>query len=110
MSYAIAKFEQGEVAIRGDVYGWFFESTNDFRPLNKDLMEELYVAGYATTANCVATERAKEQYTTEVLEQYIRAQANRTAEQIAEQRAEARAAFGAGEEVVNIITGERYIT
>jgi hypothetical protein len=43
-----------------------------------------------------------------VIAQYIAAQASRTQEQIAEQRAEARAAFGPGVEVVDVITGERY--
>jgi hypothetical protein len=37
-------------------------------------------------------------------------QSQRTPEEIAEQRAEARAAHGPGVELVNIFTGEHYIT
>lgn len=43
-----------------------------------------------------------------VVRAYTKAQQNRTPEQIAEQRAEARAAFGPGETIMNVITGERY--
>jgi hypothetical protein len=44
------------------------------------------------------------------LAQYRAAQAARTPEQIAEHAYELRAAFGAGETVVNVITGERSTT
>lgn len=44
------------------------------------------------------------------LASYRAAQARRTPEQIAEQRYEARAAFGPGQEIVNVLTGERYTT
>lgn len=40
------------------------------------------------------------------IEQYITMQANRTEEQIAEENYERRAAFGPGEKLVNVITGE----
>lgn len=41
---------------------------------------------------------------------YRKAQANRSAEEIAEEKAEIRAAFGPGEIVVNILTGEEILT
>lgn len=46
----------------------------------------------------------------EFLKGYMKAQAERTPEQIAEERFEARAAMGPGVEMVNIFTGERYTT
>ena len=45
-----------------------------------------------------------------IINEYIKAQANRSEDQIREQRMEARAAFGPGETVVNVLTGERYTT
>lgn len=42
--------------------------------------------------------------------EYQRRQRERTAEQLAEERAEARAAHGPGVELVNVFTGERFIT
>lgn len=44
------------------------------------------------------------------IREYMKAQSERTEDQIREQRAEARAAFGPGEQVVNVLTGERYTT
>ena len=44
------------------------------------------------------------------LKEYRTAQLNRSAEQIREERWEARAAFGPGETIVNMITGEKYTT
>jgi hypothetical protein len=42
--------------------------------------------------------------------EYQRRQSERTPEQLAEERAEARAAHGPGVELVNIFTGDRFIT
>lgn len=44
------------------------------------------------------------------INEYIKAQANRSEDQIREERMEARAAFGPGETVVNVFSGERYTT
>ena len=44
------------------------------------------------------------------IENYRRNMADRSAEEIAEQRFEARAAHGPGVKMVNIFTGERYVT
>ena len=43
------------------------------------------------------------------LDDYINARATRSKEQIREEQAEMRAAFGTGETVVNVITGERIV-
>jgi hypothetical protein len=42
--------------------------------------------------------------------EYRESQANRTSEQIAEERFEARAAMGAGVEMINVISGEKWTT
>lgn len=44
------------------------------------------------------------------LQKYREAQANRTPEEIAEQQAHATAAFGPGETIVNVVTGEKFKT
>lgn len=49
---------------------------------------------------------AYDYYTTRIIEQYTRARAERTQEQIDEERFEMMAAFGPGERVINVITGE----
>ena len=41
------------------------------------------------------------------IEEWKKNRANRSAEEIAEERYEMRAAFGPGETVVNVLTGER---
>jgi hypothetical protein len=55
----------------------------------------------------VAMLAAYERETAKVIGRYKAAQARRSPEQIAEETAEMRAAFGPGEEVVNVITGKR---
>ena len=52
-------------------------------------------------------DRARDEQTAEFLAAYREAQARRTPEQIAEERFEMMAAFGPGETVVNVITGEK---
>jgi hypothetical protein len=112
MSYIIDKFNAGEVVVINGVHGWFFEEgfTNEpeHRPLMADAMKELLDAGLCTEADVDATADAREINDAKNIAAYIEAQANRSAEQIAEERFEARAAFGAGEKVVNILTGESY--
>ena len=53
-----------------------------------------------------ANEAAREEQNARFSEQYIKGQANRTEEQIAEENYERRAAFGPGEKLINVITGE----
>lgn len=110
MSYIIDKFNNGEVHTRGNVLGWYFTETDEFRPLMADAMFELYAADLVTDTQVAATAEAHEAYTADFLAGYIQAQRNRTAEQIREERYEARAAMGPGVEMINVFTGERYRT
>ena len=83
--------------------------SND-RCLMSDAMEELFLADMVTEKVVLATKIARDKENAEFIEEYRKAQANRTAEEIAEQRMEARAAMGPGVEMVNIFTGETYRT
>ena len=105
----IDKWNQGEVAVENGACGWKFDS-GEFRPLMADAMQELKDAGLVDQTTVTRTAVARDLHTTAFLKEYRTAQLNRTAEEIAEQQFEARAAFGPGETVVNIITGERYTT
>ena len=107
--YMINKFKAGEVHIEDNVCGWLFDS-GEFRPLMADAMLDLFKADLVTEAQVKATAEAHEVYQEAVIAEYINNQRNRSAEAVAEERAEARAAFGPGETVVNIFTGERYTT
>ena len=109
MSYMIDKWNDGEVAVENGACGWKFDS-GEFRPLMADAMQELKDAGLVDQTTVTRTAVARDLHTTAFLKEYRTAQLNRTAEEIAEQQFEARAAFGPGETVVNIITGERYTT
>ena len=109
MSYILDKFEAGEVHVQEGAVGWLM-SDGEFRPLMSDAVAELKDAGLICATTVVRTEVARKLYTQKTLAEYTVAQKNRTAEQIQEERWEARAAFGPGETVVNVITGERYTT
>lgn len=111
MSYMIDKWNAGEVVVIADVCGWEFKEGFDggyeHRPLMADAMKELLEAGLVTTEMVEATETARHVNTNHNINIYLEARANRTPEQIAEENAEMRAAFGPGETVVNVISGER---
>ena len=107
--YVVQKFEAGEVHFRDGAAGWLMED-GEFRPLMDDAMAELHSAGLVS-ADCVAITRdQRDEWVEQSLREYRTAQAQRTPEQRAEERFEARAAMGPGVEMVNIITGERFIT
>ena len=107
--YVVQKFEAGEVKFRDGAAGWLMEN-GEFRPLMDDAMEELHSAGLVS-ADCVAITRdQRDEYVEQSLREYRIAQAQRTPEQRAEERLEALAAYGPGETVVNIITGEQFTT
>ena len=107
--YVVRKFEAGEVKFRDGAAGWLMED-GEFRPLMDDAMEELHSAGLVS-ADCVAITRdQRDEWTERSLAEYRVAQSQRSLEQIQEERFEARAAMGPGVEMVNIITGERFIT
>ena len=105
MSYMIEKFNEGEVHMRDYVCGWYFEETNEFRPLMNDAMQELCDAGLVTQAHVVATAKARSDHEDETLRAYIDRELNRTYSD--EEKFEMRSAFGPGETVVNVITGKR---
>ena len=109
MSYITDKWLAGEVHIQDGACGWLM-ADGEFRPLMSDAMQELKDAGLVDTQTVTRTAVARDIHTTAFLKEYRTAQLNRSAEQIREERFEALAAYGPGETVVNIITGERYTT
>ena len=109
MTYILDKFEAGEVHVQEGAVGWLM-SDGEFRPLMSDAVAELKDAGLICATTVTRTAVARKLYTQKTLAEYTVAQKNRTAEQIQEERWEARAAFGPGETIVNMITGERYTT
>ena len=114
MSYITEKFTAGEVVIKDFVCGWEFAEGFDggyeHRPLMADAMKELLEAGLVTEQHVEATEIARSINLQKNLGIYKQAQAERTPEEIAEERFEARAAMGAGVKMVNVVTGERYVS
>jgi hypothetical protein len=109
MSYITDKWEAGEVHIQDGACGWLM-ADGEFRPLMSDAMQELKDAGLVDGQTVTRTAVARDLHTTAFLKEYTIAQKNRSAEQIREERFEALAAYGPGETVVNIITGERFTT
>ena len=112
MSYVTDQFQAGQVHIFNDICGWYFNETDEFRPLMADAMYELFDAGLVTQAHLDATETARYNHVQKTLAAYTKSQdefwndpKNEDAQR--EQLAEMRAAFGPGEEVVNAITGRR---
>ena len=114
MNYILNKFEAGEVISKGFVCGWEFEAGFDgnyeHRPLMQDAMDELLKAGYVTGRHVEATREARELNNSKNIAVYMQAQNNRSPQQRALDHAEATAAYGAGETIVNVITGEQFIT
>ena len=90
--------------IQDDVVYW---KSNDRSPF-EDMLTDFMEAGFISQENVDLTIEAKKAQDKAAIAEYIKAQANRSEEQIAEERAMARAAFGAGEKMVNIFTGETY--
>ena len=109
MSYITDKWNAGEVHIQDGACGWLM-ADGEFRPLMSDAMQELKDAGLVDTQTVTRTAVARDIHTTAFLREYRTAQLNRSAEQIREERFEALAAYGPGETVVNIITGEQFTT
>jgi hypothetical protein len=110
MSYIIDKFNAGEVVVKGNVYGWEFaegfDGAYEHRPLMEDAMGELFNAGLATSKDVVATRKAREVNDARCIAAYIEGRKNMSEEAKAEELFEMRAAFGEGEKVVNMLTGE----
>lgn len=104
MSYAVENFQN--TTITNHTIRW----NSNGRCLPADCVEDLYNADLINSTVVAATEAARKEETAMLLKQYRVAQANRSKEQIEEERAMARSAMGAGVEMVNIITGEKFTT
>lgn len=107
MSYITDKFADQEMHFNAE--GALVWNSND-RCLMQDAMEELLADGSVVQSQVDITARVRDEQNSAFIAEYREAQANRTPEQIAEERFEMRAAFGPGETVVNVFTGERTIT
>jgi len=88
----------------------FTDGNYEHRPLMADAMKELLEAGLVTEQHVEATEIARSINLQKNLGIYKQAQAERTPEEIAEERFEARAAMGAGVKMVNVVTGEKFVS
>lgn len=86
-----------------DVVRW---PSNDRVP-PEDIRKQMLTDGLITQACFDKSAAAYEAETAQFLREYIKARRNRTAEQRAEEAFELRAAFGPGETIVNVFTGER---
>ena len=104
MSYAVENFHN--TFIQDGAVRW----SSNGRCLPADCVRDLVDAGLITAATAERTTDAREIELLEFIQDYRRAQANRSAEQIAEERAMARGAMGPGVRMVNVITGERFTT
>ena len=87
--------------------GVVYWKSNDRSPF-EDMLTDFMEAGFISQENVDLTVEAKSSQDKAAIADYIKAQANRTEEQIAEERFEARAAFGPGEKITNIFTGETF--
>lgn len=109
MSYIIDQWNKGEVHFHGDAIGWKMED-GEFRPLMSDALEELFMEALIDMRTVNATNNARIYFNHIAMAAYCKRQKQRTAEEIREERAEMLAAFGPGEEVTNVITGETITT
>ena len=87
--------------------GVVYWKSNDRSPF-EDMLTDFMEAGFISQENVNLTVAAKKAQDKAAIADYIKAQANRSEEQVAEEHAMARAAFGAGEKMVNIFTGETF--
>ena len=104
MSYATENFHN--TMIKDGAIRW----SSNGRCLPADCVRDLVDANLITVATAERTTDAREIELIEFFAEYRAAQANRSQQQIAEERAMARGAMGAGVDMVNCITGERYTT
>jgi hypothetical protein len=109
MSYIIDQWNKGEVHFHGDAIGWKMQD-GEFRPLMSDALEELFMESLIDMRTVNATNNARIYFNHIAMAAYCKKQKQRTDEEIREERAEMLAAFGPGEEVTNVITGETITT
>ena len=101
-AYAIRKFDQTYICEKTGSIRWI--SSNNVLP--QDCCQDLLDAGHIDQETYDLSSAVRDKETTEALMAYIERQKNRTQEEIDEQMFEMRAAFGPGETVVNVFTGE----
>ena len=99
----------------GHYEGWNADDLVVFWKSNKravpnDLMLKWLELGFVSKEQVLATEKKATKQFQEFMVEYHKARAERTPEQIAEEEFEMRAAFGPGETVVNVLTGEKSYT
>jgi len=82
---------------------WRWKSNGQYCPLDT-------VVEHGIPCHPVAQEECRSKQVQEFLVEYRARMANRTSEQIAEADASARAAFGPGVELVNVVTGRTWTT
>ena len=109
MSYIIDQWNKGEVHFHGDAIGWKM-ADGEFRPLMSDALEELFMESLIDMRTVNATNNARIYFNHIAMKAYCEKQKQRTDEEIREERAEMLAAFGPGEKVTNVITGETITT
>jgi hypothetical protein len=109
MSFIIDQWNKGEVHFHGDAIGWKM-ADGEFRPLMSDALEELFMESLIDMRTVNATNNARIYFNHIAMAAYCKKQKQRTDEEIREERAEMLAAFGPGEEVTNVITGETITT
>ncbi len=102
--YAVERFEQTYICPTTKAIRWI--SSKNVLPA--DCCDDLVEAGLIDWETRIISGVVRQKETTEALEKYIEYQRNMPEEAKAEQMAEMRAAFGPGEKVVNILTGETY--
>ena len=95
--------------------GWNADDNVIFWSSNKravphDLMLKWLALGFVSEQQVTDTRAKEQKQIAEFMVEYHKARAERTPEQIAEEEYEMRAAFGPGETVVNVITGEKSYT
>lgn len=95
--------EAAVVVDQGVLY-LIFKSTGEKRPCSKETC-----ARY-NHPESVAQVEARDRHSAETIREYKAARAQMTPEQKAEELSQMRAAFGPGEKVVNVLTGEITIT
>lgn len=104
MKDALTKFNEDAYV---DTFGAVRWNSNDRIPFD-DMLEEMAAAGAEfNMTECQVTRKIEEKA---FLAEYIEARKNISEEQKREEAYERRAAFGPGETIVNIITGETYKT
>ena len=106
--YSAEKLEKNfeDTYIQDGVVLWKSNNRSPFEDMLTDFME----AGFISQENVELSVAAKKEQDRIAIAEYVKAQANRSEEEIAEERFEARAAFGPGQKIVNVFTGESFIS